>query len=1147
MIARRLLLLVAFAGLVPLRAQYEQLIANPEPLNPPAAVVAPVAPAAPSPPRLLSPALHREKILHLDHSPDGRHLVTLDAKVLKIWDVAERAAIVTHSLADLTQTEDFRAAWFTAKPRQLVVCTSKRMWLIDDFDFSKPTADVYADSQTQFAFNVATQTLFSATFHETQRRIGLRRFDAASAKAEHIGVVDLSAEKLALTGGRVWPGWPQAFTVDASGHTAAFRLQAVNPVFVIDLKDAAILARVAPDKNALGLLPDGRVLTRATTGTRHVFSVLDSPAPLFEVESSVTPNVRLPTRADAPILVTAANTTWLHDLASGKTSAAFRNPGRYSDAVITVGARPLLAQSSYNPATNETVATHLDFFDPAAGVLRASWSEPTFIADALYARADDFDFVVRNNRAARRVRLTEAGIVVEPLDYLATALDQAHALYDEADGHWLLLGSTQPRLGAPDPAAPGKYRITPLGAESHREEALEDKTLNLNRTRFFDRSRDGRVLALYHGNAITVVDLPARRRLALFPIEDALVRDAARQRIALSPDGTTVAYSYIAKDGDKWSERLECRDVSTGELKWTHLRANDDGRIDHLKFSADGRQLFLTGARFESLFASTGERAGWLGNHGQPLAYNRAGTLVAQVSATTLKVSTLPDAKVTKTLRLPVAPDAITFVGSDRFLLFTSTTDESLRLVDLAEPAVVAVIDLFESPRKWLVRHPATGLFSSETSLQDVLKFAQGEQLFPLAAYFDEFYRPRLLGSLIKGLAPRPSVPLSDLSLAPKLTLSIDGPATRGLTVEDEFETFELPAASVTLRLDATGEGAPITDLRLYHNGKLVAGATRGLTVEDDEDAPPAETFKKTATHTFALTPGKNRFRAVAINAQGTESAPDELVVFSQAAPPADETGVALHVVTVGLNAYRNPEYNLNYARADADAVEAALRARLAPLFARAAFYSLRDADATRENLLATLDTVKREAGPRDVFVFYYAGHGVMSVGDEDPEFYLAPHEITQLYGERRVLRRLAIPGRDLLAYSRDIAAQKQLFILDACQSAGALKDVAVRGAVEERAIAQLARSTGTHWLTATGSEQFATEFAKLGHGAFTRVLLDGLGGAADVGDGVVTVNELKAYLEAKVPELTAAEKGAPQYPVTYGYGQDFPLGVVAK
>ena len=389
-------------------------------------------------------------------------------------------------------------------------------------------------------------------------------------------------------------------------------------------------------------------------------------------------------------------------------------------------------------------------------------------------------------------------------------------------------------------------------------------------------------------------------------------------------------------------------------------------------------------------------------------------------------------------------------------------------------------------------------------------------------------------------------MPLSDLRYAPKLTLSIDGPSTRGLTVEDEFETLEIPTPEVALKLNASCEGSPIADLRVYHNGKLVAGATRGLFVEDDEALPPSETFTKTTTHTFTLTPGKNRFRAVAINQQGTESVPDEIIVYSNASPPVDETsGIALHVVTVGINAYQNPSYNLNYARADAQAVEKVLRDRLGQLFTRANHYTLYDAEATRENILATLDTVKRESGPRDVFVFYYAGHGVMSEGDDDPEFYLAPYEITQLYGERRILRQAGIPGRELLAYSRDIAAQKQLFILDACQSAGALKNVAVRGAVEERAIAQLARSTGTHWLTATGSEQFAVEFAKLGHGAFTAVLLDALNGAADTGDGIVSVNELKAYVEARVPELTAAEKGEAQYPVTYGYGQDFPLTVI--
>ena len=119
----------------------------------------------------------------------------------------------------------------------------------------------------------------------------------------------------------------------------------------------------------------------------------------------------------------------------------------------------------------------------------------------------------------------------------------------------------------------------------------------------------------------------------------------------------------------------------------------------------------------------------------------------------------------------------------------------------------------------------------------------------------------------------------------------------------------------------------------------------------------------------------------------------------------------------------------------------------------------------------------------------------------------------------------------------------KQLFILDACQSAGALNEVAAsRGAAEEKAIAQLARSTGTHWLTASGSEQFASEFAQLGHGSFTYCILEALKGAADNGDSKITVKELDAYLQDKVPEITQKYKGTAQYPASYNYGNDFPI-----
>lgn len=105
---------------------------------------------------------------------------------------------------------------------------------------------------------------------------------------------------------------------------------------------------------------------------------------------------------------------------------------------------------------------------------------------------------------------------------------------------------------------------------------------------------------------------------------------------------------------------------------------------------------------------------------------------------------------------------------------------------------------------------------------------------------------------------------------------------------------------------------------------------------------------------------------------------------------------------------------------------------------------------------------------------------------------------------------------------------------------------MATRGATEEKAIAQLSRSAGIHVMASAGSEQFAAEFAELGHGIFTYLLIKGLSGEADGSpkDGKVTIYELKSFLDDQVPELTRKLKGKPQYPHTFSRGQDFPLVV---
>jgi uncharacterized caspase-like protein len=316
--------------------------------------------------------------------------------------------------------------------------------------------------------------------------------------------------------------------------------------------------------------------------------------------------------------------------------------------------------------------------------------------------------------------------------------------------------------------------------------------------------------------------------------------------------------------------------------------------------------------------------------------------------------------------------------------------------------------------------------------------------------------------------------------------------------------------------------------------------------VVEDENTGGVKSMTK--TFTVILSDGENRFKAIAFNSERTESPADEIIVNYKSQKSSNTEGVVstvnLYLVVIGINKYKNPRHNLNYATADATSFKEAIEKGGTSIFSKTNVVFLGDAQATKEGITTELNKIKATATAKDVFIFYYAGHGVMN---EKKAFYLVPHDVIQMYGQDDALAQKGLSANELQQFSKDIKAQKQLFILDACQSAGALETlVAVRGAAEEKAIAQLARSTGTHWLTASGSEQFAAEFPQLGHGTFTYVLLEALSGKADKGgDKKITVKELDAYLQEQVPEVTTKYRGAPQYPSSYGYGNDFPIGVV--
>jgi WD40 repeat protein len=341
-------------------------------------------------------------------------------------------------------------------------------------------------------------------------------------------------------------------------------------------------------------------------------------------------------------------------------------------------------------------------------------------------------------------------------------------------------------------------------------------------------------------------------------------------------------------------------------------------------------------------------------------------------------------------------------------------------------------------------------------------------------------------------------------------------------------------AKQLPLMVEVYDGGGGVKEVNIFQNDKLI--------INDKDIKTKGEGDKVTKTYEVEMVNEVNEFKVVVVNYQKIESRPDFLTVEYKGEILVTST---LHMLAVGINKYQNEAYNLNYAQPDAKSLVTKLNERGKKLFKEINRIEIYDEDATRENIVMAFKTMATRAKPEDVFLFYYAGHGTLDEEHND-EYYLVPTNITKLYGDPEQLQKKGVSASELRELLTQIKSQKQVIFMDACHSGGALKSLNVRAAAtDEKAIIQLARSSGVIMLASSGTQQFATEFEELRHGVFTYALVEALEGKADTGDKKITVNELKIYMEERVPELTKKYGGKTQYPTGYITGNDFPLSLL--
>ena len=224
------------------------------------------------------------------------------------------------------------------------------------------------------------------------------------------------------------------------------------------------------------------------------------------------------------------------------------------------------------------------------------------------------------------------------------------------------------------------------------------------------------------------------------------------------------------------------------------------------------------------------------------------------------------------------------------------------------------------------------------------------------------------------------------------------------------------------------------------------------------------------------------------------------------------------YALVVGISEYADPEItDLSFAARDAEEVGLCLRETCGFDDVRT-LASGGGSEPTHVNVVDALHNLAPLLSPDDLFLFYFAGHGI--------ETKTGAHILTS--NSRIRMPELASVSKEVLSscLSR-VECANRVLILDACRNdphkgmgdednlltSGFSRDIM---AVAETPVEGVVPTTCVLFSCRLGERAY--EWPDKGHGAFTHYLLEGMRGAAADDRGRITVQALGRYVEAQVP-----------------------------
>ena len=240
--------------------------------------------------------------------------------------------------------------------------------------------------------------------------------------------------------------------------------------------------------------------------------------------------------------------------------------------------------------------------------------------------------------------------------------------------------------------------------------------------------------------------------------------------------------------------------------------------------------------------------------------------------------------------------------------------------------------------------------------------------------------------------------------------------------------------------------------------------------------------------------------------------------------------------VVVGLSEYANKGQNglSNLSYADGDAKEFANNLRHQG-WSRSNIKLLTNEQATQRNVMIAMESWLTKAGPDDMVVLFWSGHGFPDPADPEKVYFACYDTDIRIpaTGYRMDKVRSAV---------EEIGVRNVVMFADTCHAGklitrGDEKAIGITPYVDSL-VKKKNIPKGWIFMVASDVDRKAIEDSSWSHGAFTHCLLKAMKGEADgyqsagPEDGIVTMGELRAFMNSAMPDETQRILGVAKRPV---------------